>query len=88
MASSATFLYVALQALRGVITLGQLTVFTQAAQQVQISFQGLLGGVQGIYEHGLYLSTLHDLLDGACHRGDEPPCLSGSLFSRVSSFGM
>ncbi|CAN5522451.1 ABC transporter ATP-binding protein [soil metagenome] len=62
-ASSATFLYVALQALRGVITLGQLTVFTQAAQQVQISFQGLLGGVQGIYEHGLYLSTLYDLLD-------------------------
>jgi ATP-binding cassette subfamily B protein len=62
-ASSATFFYVALQALRGVITLGQLTVFTQAAQQVQQSFQGLLGGVQGIYEHGLYLSTLHDLLD-------------------------
>ncbi len=62
-ASSATFLYVALQAVRGVISLGQLTVFTQAAQQVQNSFQGLLGGFQGIYEHGLYLSTLYDLLD-------------------------
>jgi ATP-binding cassette subfamily B protein len=62
-ASSATFLYVALQAVRGVISLGQLTVFTQAAQQVQGSFQGLLGGFQGIYEHGLYLSTLYDLLD-------------------------
>lgn len=62
-ASSATFLYVALQAVRGIISLGQLTIFTQAAQQVQGSFQALLGGFQGIYEHGLYLSTLHDLLD-------------------------
>ena len=62
-ASSATFLYVAVQAVRGVISLGQLTVFTQAAQQVQNSFQGLLGGFQSIYEHGLYLSTLYELLD-------------------------
>ncbi len=62
-ASSATFLYVALQAVRGFISLGQLTIFTQAAQQVQNSFQGLLGGFQSIYEHGLYLSTLYDLLD-------------------------
>lgn len=62
-ASSATFLYVAIQAVKGVISLGQLTVFTQAAQQVQGSFQGLLGGFQSIYEHGLYLSTLYELLD-------------------------
>jgi ATP-binding cassette, subfamily B, bacterial len=62
-ASSGTYLYVAIQAVRGFITLGQLTVFVQAAQQVQQSFQGLLGGVQGIYEHGLYLSTLYELLD-------------------------
>jgi ATP-binding cassette subfamily B protein len=63
LASSLTFLYVAVQAVRGFISLGQLTVFVQAAQQVQQSFQGLLGGVQGVYEHGLYLSTLYDLLD-------------------------
>ncbi|MEA2512139.1 MAG: ATP-binding cassette, subfamily bacterial [Thermomicrobiales bacterium] len=62
-ASSGTFLYVALLAVRGTISLGALTVFTQAAQQVQSAFQGMLGGVQGIYEHGLYLSTLYDLLD-------------------------
>lgn len=62
-ASSATFLYVALLAVRGAISLGQLTIFTQAAQQVQNSFQGILGGFQGIYEHGLYLSTLYELLD-------------------------
>jgi len=58
-----TYLYVAILALRGTITVGSLTVFAQAVQQVQGAFQGILGGVQGIYEHGLYLSTLYDLLD-------------------------
>jgi len=61
--SSGTFLYVALLAVRGSISLGQLTVFTGAATQVQGAFQGILGGLQGIYEHGLYLSTLYELLD-------------------------
>ena len=50
LASSGTFLYVALLAVRGQVTLGALTVFTQAAAQVQGAFQGILGGVQGIYE--------------------------------------
>ena len=61
--SSGVFLYVALQAVRGILTLGQLTVFTGAASQVQGAFQSVLQGVQGIYEHGLYLTTLSDLLD-------------------------
>src|SRR3954452_6580409 len=63
LASSATFLYVALLAVRGQVTLGALTVFTQAAAQVQGAFQGILGGIQGIYENGLYLSTLYELLE-------------------------
>jgi ATP-binding cassette subfamily B protein len=63
LASSGTFLYVAIQAVSGVFTLGQLTVFTGAATQIQGAFQGLLGGFQGIYEHGLYLSTLDELLE-------------------------
>lgn len=62
LASSGTFLYVAIQAVSGVFTLGQLTVYTGAATQIQGAFQGLLGGFQGLYEHGLYLSTLDDLL--------------------------
>lgn len=62
-ASSGTFLYVAILAIRGQITLGSLTVFTQAASQVQGAFQGILGGFQGIYENGLYLSTYYELLD-------------------------
>jgi ATP-binding cassette subfamily B protein len=63
LASSGTFLYVAILAVRGQVTLGALTVYTQAAGQVQGAFQGILGGLQGIYEHGLYLSTLYDLLE-------------------------
>src|ERR671912_555694 len=63
LASSGTFLYVALLAVRGQVTLGALTVFTQAAAQVQGAFQGILGGIQGIYENGLYLSTLYELLE-------------------------
>jgi ATP-binding cassette subfamily B protein len=63
LASSGTFLYVAILAIRGQVTLGALTVYTQAANQVQQSFQGILGGIQGIYENGLYLTTLSDLMD-------------------------
>jgi ATP-binding cassette subfamily B protein len=58
-----TFLYVALLALRGSISIGSVAVYAQAVQQLQQAFQGLLGGLQGIYEHGLYLTTLYDLLD-------------------------
>src|SRR3712207_8424371 len=49
-ASSGTFLYVAVLALRGTVSIGQFSAFTLAATQVQGAFQGILGGVQGIYE--------------------------------------
>ncbi len=61
--SSATYLYVALRAISGAISLGQVTIFAGAATQVSGAFQGILTGVQGIYEHGLYLTSLHDLLE-------------------------
>ncbi|MDP9367295.1 MAG: ABC transporter ATP-binding protein/permease, partial [Chloroflexota bacterium] len=63
LASSGTYLYVAILALRGSVNIGQLTAFTAAASQAQGAFQGILGGFQGIYENGLYLSTLYDLLE-------------------------
>jgi ATP-binding cassette subfamily B protein len=90
-ASSATFLYVALLAVRGQVTLGALTVFTQAAAQVQGAFQGILGGIQGIYEHGLYLSTLYELLERepTIHAPEHPapvrrPFRQGIEFRHVS----
>ncbi len=61
--SSATYLYVALRTVAGAITLGDLTLFTQAAISIQNNFQGVLTGLSSIYEHQLYLKTLFDLLE-------------------------
>ena len=62
LAGSITYLYVALQAVIGRLTLGDLTLYTSAASSVQSSIQGLLGGFSGMYEHNLYLSNLFELL--------------------------
>lgn len=62
LAGSLTYLYVALQAIAGRLTLGDLTLFTQAASSVQSSVQGLLGGLGSMYENSLYLNDLYQLL--------------------------
>jgi ATP-binding cassette, subfamily B, bacterial len=61
-ATSLTYLYVALQAVAGRLTLGDLTLYTTAAQSVQSSIQGILGGLTGMYEHNLYLNNLFELM--------------------------
>jgi ATP-binding cassette subfamily B protein len=60
--TSATYLYIALQAIAGVLRLGALTAYTQAAIQVQNSIQSLLSGFSGMYEHNLYLNNLVELM--------------------------
>jgi len=62
-ATSVTYLYVAVQAIAGRLTLGDLTLYTTAAQSVQNSIQGILGGFSGMYEHNLYLNNLFELMD-------------------------
>jgi ATP-binding cassette subfamily B protein len=62
LAGSLTYLYVALQAIAGKLTLGDLTLYTQAAASVQGSVQGLLGGFGSMYENHLYLNDLFELL--------------------------
>ena len=62
LAGSLTYLYVALQAIAGRLTLGDLTLFTQAAASVQGSVQGLLSGFGSMYENHLYLNDLFELL--------------------------
>jgi ATP-binding cassette, subfamily B, bacterial len=62
-ATSVTYLYVALQAIVGKLSLGDLTLYTTAAQSVQSSIQGILGGFSGMYEHNLYLSNLFELME-------------------------
>jgi ATP-binding cassette, subfamily B, bacterial len=60
--TSITYLYIALQAIAGRLTLGALTAYTQAAVQVQNSIQSILGGFSGMYEHNLYLNNLVELM--------------------------
>ncbi len=61
--TSLTYLYVALQAIIGRLTLGDLTLYTTAASQVQGSIQGILSGFSGMYEHNLYLNNLFELME-------------------------
>lgn len=62
-ANAAIYLYVALQAVGGRITLGDLTLYSQAAQQVSTSFQGLLTGISSTYENNLFVGTLFEFLE-------------------------
>jgi ATP-binding cassette, subfamily B, bacterial len=62
-ANAMIYLYVALQAVAGRITLGDLTLYTQAAQQVSSSFQGLLSGISSTYENNLFVGTLFEFLE-------------------------
>jgi ATP-binding cassette, subfamily B, bacterial len=60
--TSATYLFVAVQAIAGRLTLGHLTAYTQAATSVQNSIQSILSGFSGMYEHNLYLNNLYELM--------------------------
>ena len=63
LANSAIYIYVALRTVAGAITIGGLTMYTQAAMQVSSNFQGILGDVSGIYENNLFVSTLYEFLE-------------------------
>jgi len=63
LATGLTFFYVAFRALAGQVTVGDLTLYVQAADGVTSAFTQLLGGLQSMYEHQLYLATLFELLD-------------------------
>lgn len=62
-ANTAIYLYVALQAVAGRITLGGLSLYTQTAIQAGQSFQGLLNGISSTYENNLYINTLFEFLE-------------------------
>ena len=88
--TSGTFLYVALQAAARRLTIGDLTLYTQAVSNVQSSFQSILGGMSSLYESGLYLSNLFDFLDYQPAIRDRPgavalplPLRSGIEFRNV-----
>jgi ATP-binding cassette subfamily B protein len=61
--SGLTFLYVAYRTLESTISVGGLTMYVQAADGVSQAFSAVLGGLQSMYEHQLYLQTLFELLE-------------------------
>ncbi|WP_156096275.1 ABC transporter ATP-binding protein [Amycolatopsis jejuensis] len=62
-AGSAIALYIALEAVGGRLTLGDLALYTAAATSVQTSVTGLFTAFSGMYENNLYLDTLYKFLD-------------------------
>lgn len=59
---SAIALYIALEAVGGRLTIGDLALYTSAATAVQTSVSGLFNGFSGMYENNLYLDTLYQFL--------------------------
>ncbi|MBB5888962.1 ATP-binding cassette subfamily B protein [Kutzneria kofuensis] len=60
--ASLTYLYIALEAVNGRLTVGDLLLFTQASTAVQQSVSQLFSGFTGMYENNLYLDNLYKLL--------------------------
>jgi ATP-binding cassette subfamily B protein len=91
------YLVIALQAARGAITLGNLTLYVVVFRQGQQAFQSCLAAIGGTYEHNLYLSNLFEFLAipravlpaALATAGAESPALpanrrEGIFFDRVS----
>lgn len=62
LAGAGIALYIALEAVAGRLTIGDLALYTSAATAVQSSVQGLFSGFSGMYENNLYLDTLYQFL--------------------------
>jgi ATP-binding cassette subfamily B protein len=85
----AAYAWIALAAVHGSITLGQMTMYLLLFRQGQAAVAAMLSAVGGMYEDNLYLSTLYDYLEtpvpplhGAAHRGPDPQ--AGIVFEHVS----
>jgi ATP-binding cassette, subfamily B, bacterial len=57
------YAWTAVEAVRGVITLGELTMYLMLFRQGQSAVTTSLGAVGGMYEDNLYLSTLYEYLE-------------------------
>lgn len=62
LASAAIYLYVAFQTIGRRISLGALTQYTIAINEVGRNFQSMLDNLSDLYEHHLFINTLFDFL--------------------------
>jgi ATP-binding cassette subfamily B protein len=73
------YAWIAVSTVRGLITLGQMTMYLMLFRQGQSAVSASLSAVGGMYEDNLYLSTLYEYLEtevppalGAAARGPHP----------------
>ncbi len=85
----AAYAWIALSAVRGRITLGEMTMYVLLFRQGQSAVSASLAAIGGMYEDNLYLSTLYEYLDtpvdtpmGAATQGPAPG--DGVRFEHVS----
>ncbi len=85
----AAYAWIALAAVAGAITLGQMTMYLLLFRQGQSAVAAMLVAVGGMYEDNLYLSTLYDYLEtpvappaGNARRGPNPA--AGISFEHVT----
>jgi ATP-binding cassette, subfamily B, bacterial len=83
------YAWIAVSAVRGLISLGQMTMYVALFRQGQSAVSASLAAISGMYEDNLYLSTLYDYLEtpvppvsGAATRGPDPA--DGVRFEQVS----
>ena len=85
----AAYAWIAVTAVRSIITVGQMTMYVLLFRQGQAAVSAMLAAVGGMYEDNLYLSTLYEYLEtevpapgGAAVRGPHPE--DGVRFEDVS----
>lgn len=85
----ATYAWIAIEAIAGRITLGDMTMYLMVFRQGQTTFSGALSAIGGMYEDNLYLSNLYEFLEqdvsqsqGTAQRGTIPQ--DGVRFENVS----
>ncbi|HEX7374317.1 MAG TPA: ABC transporter ATP-binding protein, partial [Steroidobacteraceae bacterium] len=83
------YAWIAVSAVRGAITLGEMTMYVLLFRQGQSAVSSILSAIGGMYEDNLYLSTLYDYLDTpvAASRGSAvtgPDPAAGVRFENVS----
>lgn len=84
-----TYAWIAIAAISGTITLGDMTMYLMVFRQGQSSFSATLSAIGGMYEDNLYLSNLYEFLEqeipqaeGSATRGPIPQ--DGVRFQNVS----
>lgn len=84
-----TYGWIAIEAIAGRITLGDMTMYLMVFRQGQTTFSAALSAIGGMYEDNLYLSNLYEFLEqevptaiGHAKRGTNPQ--DGVRFENVS----